>query len=56
MIEARWRKDQPNLGDLTAFSGKVTRKIESTRGLFISYPEFRDAVLTEARTSATSST
>jgi hypothetical protein len=48
LIEARWRKNQPNLNELSAFSAKVTRKIESTRGLFISYPGFRPAVLAEA--------
>jgi len=49
LIEARWRKNPPNLGDLTSFSGKVQRKIESTRGLFVSVPGFRDEVLVEAK-------
>lgn len=42
LVEARWRKDVPTLNDLSAFKGKVDRKIESTRGLFISIPGFRE--------------
>ncbi|MGD0273107.1 MAG: restriction endonuclease [Gaiellaceae bacterium] len=48
LIEARWRKKPPDLGELTAFSGKVRRKIDSTRGLFISVAGFREEVLQEA--------
>jgi hypothetical protein len=48
LVEARWRKDPPNLGELTAFSGKVGRKIDSTRGLFISVGGFRTEVVGEA--------
>jgi hypothetical protein len=48
LIEARWRKSQPNLSELTAFSGKVKRKIESTRGLFVSVAGFRPEVVQEA--------
>lgn len=48
LIEARWRKSQPNLSELTAFSGKVKRKIESTRGLFVSVAGFRMEVVQEA--------
>lgn len=48
LIEARWRKVPPNLAELTAFSGKVRRKIESTRGLFISVAGFRLEVVQEA--------
>lgn len=49
LLEARWRKTQPPIGDLRSFSGKVKAKIESTRGLFISIPGFRDEVVTEAK-------
>jgi hypothetical protein len=49
LLEARWRKAQPNIGDLRSFSGKVKAKIESTRGLFLSTPGFRDEVVAEAK-------
>jgi hypothetical protein len=45
LVEARWRKDAPSLNDLLAFKGKVDRKIESTRGLFVSIADFRDDVV-----------
>lgn len=48
LIEARWRKTQPDLSALTAFSGKVRRKIDSTRGLFVSVAGYRNEVLDEA--------
>lgn len=48
LIEARWRKSPPDLGSLTAFSGKVRRKIDSTRGLFVSVAGYRQEVLDEA--------
>lgn len=41
LVEARWRKEQPSLEDLLAFKGKVDRKIESTRGFFVSVQGFR---------------
>jgi len=47
LVEARWRKNPPDLGQLTAFSGKVRRKIDSTRGLFVSVAGFRQEVLNE---------
>jgi hypothetical protein len=50
LLEARWRKVQPPIADLRAFSGKVKAKIESTRGLFLSISGFRDEVVTEAAT------
>jgi Restriction endonuclease len=50
LLEARWRKTQPPIGDLRAFSGKVKAKIESTRGLFLSIPGFRKEVVDEAAT------
>lgn len=48
LVEARWRKAQPPIGELRAFSGKVKAKIESTRGLFLSIPGFRPEVVAEA--------
>jgi hypothetical protein len=48
LVESRWREKPPNLSDLTAFSGKVRRKIDSTRGLFVSVAGFRTEVLEEA--------
>jgi hypothetical protein len=48
LIEARWRKKPPDIGELRAFSGKVKGKIESTRGLFVSVAGFRAEVLQEA--------
>jgi len=41
LVEARWRSKQPTLEDLLAFKGKVDRKIESTRGFFVSIQGFR---------------
>lgn len=41
LVETRWRKEQTTLDELLAFKGKVDRKIESTRGLFISVSGFR---------------
>jgi len=48
LIEARWRKAAPPIGELRSFSQKVVAKIESTRGLFVSAAGFREAVLQEA--------
>lgn len=44
LVETRWRQEQTTLADLLAFKGKVDRKIESTRGLFISVSGFRPDV------------
>jgi len=41
LVEARWRSEPPTLQELLAFKGKADRKIESTRGLFISVVGFR---------------
>jgi hypothetical protein len=41
LVEARWRNEPPTLEDLLAFKGKVDRKIESTRGFFVSVQSFR---------------
>ena len=49
LVEARWRKDVPTLEDLLGFKGKVDRKIESTRGLFVSILGFRDDIIQRLR-------
>lgn len=49
LVEARWRKDPPDLQELLAFKGKVDRKIESTRGLFVSVPGFREDTVQKLR-------
>jgi hypothetical protein len=48
LIEARWREKPPPIADLRAFSGKVTAKLQSTRGLFLSIAGFRAEVVDEA--------
>lgn len=53
LVEARWRKDPPTLEDLLAFKGKVDRKIESTRGLFISAVGFRPEITQRLREAGT---
>jgi hypothetical protein len=45
LVEARWRKDPPTLDELLAFKGKVDRKIESNRGLFLSVVSFREDIV-----------
>lgn len=45
LVEARWREQQPTEGDISAFKGKVDRKIESTRGVFVSLTGFRQEVV-----------
>lgn len=49
LVEARWRKDAPNLDDLLGFKGKVDRKIESTRGVVVSIPGFSEEVVRRLR-------
>lgn len=45
LVEAKWRKDQPNESEIGGFQRKVNTKLESTRGLFISINGFRDEVI-----------
>lgn len=45
LVEARWRKEMPTLNDLSAFKLKVDRKIESTRGLFVSVAGFKNEII-----------
>lgn len=47
LVEARWRKDQPNAQDLMGLKGKVDRKIASTRGLFVSVAGFNPETVSE---------
>jgi hypothetical protein len=45
IVEARWRKDQPSEAEINGFQGKVERKLESTRGLFIAVQGVRPEVV-----------
>ena len=45
IIEARWRKDQPTEAEISGFQGKVERKLESTRGLFVAVQGVRPEVV-----------
>ena len=36
LFEAKWQKNTTDIGDLDAFSGKLSRKLENTLGLFLS--------------------
>lgn len=36
LVEAKWRKDQPTQSEIGGFKEKVSDKLESTRGLFVS--------------------
>jgi len=45
LIEAKWRKDRPTEQEIGGFKHKVDGKLESTRGIFISVPEFRSEVI-----------
>lgn len=49
LVEARWRKEAPTFGDLSAIRGKVARKVESTRGFVVSIPPFRSEILQQLR-------
>ena len=45
ILEARWRKDQPTEAEINGFQGKVERKLESTRGLFVAVQGVRPEVV-----------
>lgn len=47
LVEAKWRKDVPNLTEIAGFRYKVESKINSTRGLFVSISGFREEVIRE---------
>jgi len=40
LVEARWRNELAAISDLLTFSGKVQRKAQWSRGVFVSYPGF----------------
>jgi hypothetical protein len=45
LVEAKWRKGQPTQAEMGGFKEKVSDKLESTRGLFVSIPGFRPEVV-----------
>lgn len=45
LVEAKWRADQPPEQEIGGFKRKVDTKLESTRGVFLSIPGFRDEVV-----------
>jgi hypothetical protein len=47
LVEIRWTQGETDLEELNGFKGKVDRKIQSTRGLFLSMAGFRDEVVAE---------
>jgi len=47
LMEAKWRKDQPNESEIGGFQRKVNTKLDATRGLFFSVNGFRDQVISE---------
>ncbi|MEX2431181.1 MAG: restriction endonuclease [Dehalococcoidia bacterium] len=47
ITELRWRKEYPNLSDLSTLSAKADRKMASTRGFFMSILGFRQEVVEE---------
>lgn len=47
LLEARWRVSPPSEADLGAFKIKVDKKLESTRGIFVSIIPFRPEVVSE---------
>ncbi len=49
IVEARWRQNAPDLGELGAIRTKVERKIESTRGFVVSIAPFSEDVLRRLR-------
>jgi len=49
LVEARWRSSPPSLDQLAAFQARVSRKIESTRALFVSVAGFKEGTLDEMR-------
>ncbi|MCU5588891.1 restriction endonuclease [Bacillus cereus] len=47
LVEAKWRKDMPNVAEIAGFKYKIESKLESTRGLFVSINGFREEVIKE---------
>lgn len=46
LVEARWRAERPTAQEIGGFKTKVDRKLESTRGLFVSIQGFKAEVVT----------
>ncbi len=42
LVEARWRNERAAISDLLTFSGKVGRKAQWSRGVFVSYSGFSE--------------
>lgn len=42
LFEGKWQKEMVSIQDLDAFSGKLTRKLDNTLGLFLSIDGFSD--------------
>jgi hypothetical protein len=53
LVEAKWRKDQPNEAEIGGFKRKVDTKLDATRGLFLSVSGFRTAVIEEFDSNGT---
>lgn len=47
LVEARWREKLPTESDFVTFKRKVDKKIDSTRGLFVSIPGFNTNAINE---------
>ncbi|MBW1741747.1 MAG: restriction endonuclease [Deltaproteobacteria bacterium] len=45
LVEVKWRQDMPTEQEIGGFKQKVDTKLESTRGVFISIPGFRQEVI-----------
>lgn len=45
LVEAKWRKDQPTEQEIGGFKHKVSDRLESTRGLYVSVSGFRPEVI-----------
>lgn len=53
LVEAKWRKEIPNVAEIAGFKYKVESKLESTRGLFVSINGFREEVIREFKGKGT---
>lgn len=54
LVEARWRAQPPSEADLAAFKIKVDKKLQSTRGIFVSIIGYRQEVVLEFTKGVTS--
>ena len=44
LVEAKWREDQPTQKEIAGFKDEVARKLDGTRGLFVSVVGYRSEV------------